>query len=241
MKHVDTICLCYISLVSRPRERRDSPPTRAWIRGYCCMYSVQYSYKLMQRNACSKLYKIYWKLMLQLTVLLFFQPQNTANWDAGSYITKECSTHFIRSIYYCTKKMSYYSCEMMTLYALFQCHYVVHIADWVGKGKEKTAETMSRDIASHSVGNTRQVQHAATCLYYLSIQLHLAVLSTMDSSNYNRMILHPYIWPGPCRLSWIFAWKTASSFVYRMSHDHNNLRILEVLWTKCIPIWERVA
>ena len=32
--------------------------------------------------------------MLQLAVLLFFQPQNTANWDAGSNIANEMNaTH----------------------------------------------------------------------------------------------------------------------------------------------------
>ena len=60
----------------------------------------------------------------------------------------------------------------------------------MGKSKEKTVETMSRDVASHGVGNTRlqhhpctdQVQYVATCLYYLSMQLHLEVLSIMDLS-----------------------------------------------------------
>jgi len=68
------------------------------------VYSVQYSSKLMQCNACSILYKIYCFTdvaaigVFLVAVLLFIQPENTANWDAGSSIASVPSKY----IYYCT-------------------------------------------------------------------------------------------------------------------------------------------
>ena len=47
---------------------------------------VQYSSKLMQYNACSKLYKTYCiaDVAACSAFIIFFQPQNTANRNAGS-------------------------------------------------------------------------------------------------------------------------------------------------------------
>jgi len=63
------------------------------------MHSVQYSTKLMQCNACSKLSKIYCIADIAASSASIFQPLNTANWDAGSNIANGCYTHLFRSIH----------------------------------------------------------------------------------------------------------------------------------------------
>ena len=59
----------------------------------------------------------------------------------------------------------------------------------IGKGTEKTVATMSRDVAFHSVGKKQQQRlwHPSIkfdmhlLILLLSMQVHLAALSTMDS------------------------------------------------------------
>ena len=58
------------------------------------MYYVQYSSKRMQCNVCSKRSNIYCIADIAACSTLFFQPQNTANWDAGSNTANECYAHF---------------------------------------------------------------------------------------------------------------------------------------------------
>ena len=82
--------------------------------------------------------------------------------------------------------------------------YFVFTADWVGKGTEKTVETMSWDVTPHSVGNTR-LQHPCNMqlpayIIYQNMQLQLEGSIINHGFINSRMILHPYIWPGPCSI-----------------------------------------
>ena len=83
------------------------------------MYSVQYSSKLMQCNACRTLYKLYCIADVAACSALYFQPQNTANCDAGLNIAIMNVTH------------------------TFQVHLLLHYKSWRVYGSLKTAKSFA--------------------------------------------------------------------------------------------------
>ena len=79
-----------------------------------------------------------------------------------------------------------------------------------------------------------------------ALYIHLAALSTMDSSLIE-WSLYPCIWHGPCRLPYKLLTSStgklpqAQVFVYRISHGYNYFQwlaiitsVFKVVWTKCI-------
>ena len=181
------------------------------------MYSTQYSSKRMQCNACSKQNLLY-QLMQQFAVLLFCQPQNTANWDvqAPTYLMNVTHTFQVHLLLHYTNHggciavckpkhhllhKSYSNDEVLGMISVSPSTIIVLFSQQTEQAKERKRQLKPCPEMQHlSVGSTR-VQHPCikSNIYLLTLsehatQLHLAVLSTMDSSMIND--------PPPIYLTW---------------------------------------